>query len=332
MSCVDKDVTGSMPSAEKGSSRRATSMAEKDWIRRYFAPLAESAGAVGLTDDLAEFSAASRTVVTTDAIVEGVHFLSSNPIASIARKLVRVNVSDVLASGSLPSEALLVLGWPNTRHESELAEFAEAFGSELQAWGIALVGGDTVTSPAGLFLSLTLTGHPKRADVIRRSGAQLGDDIWVSGEIGWAGLGLKAALAGHETDSAIRYFQEPQLPPREIAACLAEHATASIDVSDGLLIDLKAILSSSGVGADLHLDDVPFPDQVNSLDAMLMAATAGDDYQILFTAPPQSRQKIGQCKLPLKTIGVIHADEKEMSVYLNGSIVNLPETLGFEHS
>ena len=109
-------------------------MAEKDWIRRYFAPIASSPGAARLTDDTAQLSPATGPVViTTDAMVEGVHFLAGDPIGTIARKLVRVNVSDILASGAEPAEALLTLGWPSGRTEAELASFAAALGDELAA-------------------------------------------------------------------------------------------------------------------------------------------------------------------------------------------------------
>lgn len=172
-------------------------MAERDWIGKYFAPLAASAGAAGLSDDTAQLGTWKRPVaVTTDAMVEGVHFLAADPIASIARKLVRVNVSDILSAGALPREALLTLGWPAERPEAELAAFAGAFSEELSRWNIALIGGDTVASPLGLFLSLTLTGECVGEALVRRGGAGAGDDLWVTGEIGGPRRGFLARAGG----------------------------------------------------------------------------------------------------------------------------------------
>ena len=133
-------------------------MAEKDWISRYFAPIS-TLGARKMQDDVGLLDTCEIwQIATTDALVEGVHFLSSQSIASVAKKLVRVNVSDVLAKGARPSEALLTLGWPKTRGEADLAVFAEALAAECQSWNIGLVGGDTVTSPV-FFASLTLLGN-----------------------------------------------------------------------------------------------------------------------------------------------------------------------------
>ncbi|MCA8905409.1 MAG: thiamine-phosphate kinase, partial [Hyphomonas sp.] len=134
-------------------------MAERVWIAKYFAPAAVSPGAAGLLDDVAELATGSDArIVTTDALIEAVHFLRSDPPETVARKLVRVNVSDILAKGARPSEALLTLAWPQGRDEAELARFAEALTDELEHWNIQLLGGDTTSSPGGLFLSLTLTG------------------------------------------------------------------------------------------------------------------------------------------------------------------------------
>ncbi|HAW54704.1 MAG TPA: thiamine-phosphate kinase, partial [Hyphomonas sp.] len=172
-------------------------MAEKDWIAKYFAPLARAGGAAGLRDDLAQLAdSKSPTVITVDALVEGVHFLASDPVASVDQKLVRVNVSDVYAAGALPSEALLTLGWPKERPESDLAEFASALGAELDAFDIHLIGGDTVRSPGGLFLSLTMTGTCLGETPVRRMGAGPDEDIWVTGRVGAAYLGFDAIQKG----------------------------------------------------------------------------------------------------------------------------------------
>lgn len=309
-------------------------MAERDWIRRYFAPLAGSQGAAGLTDDTAElYPASGPTVITTDAMVEGVHFLATDPIDTVARKLVRVNVSDILSSGAMPSEALLTLGWPADRPETELATFAAALGEELEAWIAGLIGGDTVSSPAGLFLSLTMTGRCLGAGPVRRSGAKAEDDLWVTGEIGGARRGFLARAAG-EASPWIGVLHAPDLPPLAAAGLLARHATAAMDVSDGLLGDARSLAEASGVGAEIDFESVPFAGGAANLAEMIDLVTWGDDYQLLFTAPPDAREKLlleaAQQGIRISRIGQIRA-EPGLFVTSESGPVNLPETVAFEH-
>ena len=309
-------------------------MAERDWIRRYFAPLAATPGAAGLTDDTAQLAVATGPVViTTDAMVEGVHFLAADPIASVARKLVRVNVSDILASGAEPAEALLTLGWPTERPEADLAAFASALGEELAAWGAVLIGGDTVSSPSGLFLSLTLTGRCLGAGPVRRGGAGAGDDLWVTGEIGGARRGFLARAAG-EASPWIGVLQAPELPPLAAVSLLARHATAAMDVSDGLLGDARSLAEASGAGVEINFESVPFAGGAAGEAERLDLSTWGDDYQLLFTAPPAAREELlreaGRQGIRLSRIGRIRA-EPGLSVSSENGPVNLPETVAFEH-
>lgn len=309
-------------------------MAERDWIKRYFAPLAASPGADGLTDDTALLGIASGAVViTTDAMVEGVHFLTADPIASIARKLVRVNVSDVLSSGAEPGEALLTLGWPQSRPESQLAEFAAAFGDELAAWGIALIGGDTVSSPNALFLSLTLTGKCIGPAPIRRGGARPGDDLWITGEIGGPRRGFLARAEGVE-NTWTGTLRTPVLPPLATAGLIARHSTAAMDVSDGLLGDARSLAEASGAGVEIALDLVPFAGGAADLAEMLDLSTWGDDYQLLFTAPAGLRGKVlsesQDAGFQVTRIGQIR-ELSGLAVTANNDFVNLPETVAFEH-
>jgi len=314
-------------------------MAEFDWIAKYFAPLAKRDGAVGLLDDAAELSGGA-SIVTVDALVEGVHFLPDDPIGTVARKLVRVNVSDLIAKGARPDEALLTLGWPSGRDEAELAEFAKAFGEELDHWGISLIGGDTVRSPEGLFLSLTLTGAPvtERAP-IRRSGAKVGDEIWLTGEhiIGASLQGLQDRIRG-VSSVASGIYQLPAIPALAFAYIIATYASASMDVSDGLLADLQKLLAASGCGATLELSDLDVynPDTVEwSLTDMLEICSAGDDYQCLFTVSPSaSRAMWGAMKnanLYADTIGIV-GGEAGLRLTWHEKPVPLPEKTGFEHS
>lgn len=306
-------------------------MSEKDWIRRYFAPIARSPGAAGLTDDTAELTpAAGPVIATVDAMVEGVHFFADDPVSTVARKLVRVNVSDILASGALPHEALLTLGWPDTRSEEDLAEFAEALGDELARWGASLIGGDTVTAPGGLFLSLTLTGACLGPHPVRRSGGRAGDEVWVTGEIGAARLGYLWKTAGQGEARWLAALQTPDLPPPAAARLIAAEATAAMDISDGLLGDLAALAAASGLAATLDLGSVPFAGAPASLAARLDLASWGDDYQLLFAAPPESAPAITGSGLQVARIGRLAAGAG-LSVMADGAAVNLPETLAFEH-
>ncbi len=309
-------------------------MSEKDWISTYFTPLASAAGADGLRDDVAVLDDASPKIVTVDALVEGIHFLKSDPIETVAQKLVRVNVSDCLASGAAPYEALLTLGWPSDRSETELRDFAGAFGQELEAWGISLLGGDTITHPGGLFLSLTLTGVCHAAGPVRRTGAQVGDDVWVTGSIGAAKLGFDAIEADEQSEYAAAY-RSPHLPQRAISEVIAAYATASMDVSDGLLGDAKSLATCSESQLKLDLDTVDFAGNPQTIKEKLSLAAWGDDYQCLFTASAESRvfiedwarqtgQKVGR-------IGNVCVGEG-ISITSCGNRINLPDVLGFEHN
>ena len=309
-------------------------MSERGWIETYFAPLARAPGAARLSDDIAELSRQTRPVViTTDAMVEGVHFLASDPVESIARKLVRVNVSDILSSGALPLEALLVLGWPASRTEASLAAFAGALGAELETWGISLIGGDTVSAPGGLFLSLTLTGACLADAPVRRGGAAPGDELWVTGEMGGARLGFRARAAGQDSPH-ISQLLEPRIPGLDSSRLIATHASAAMDVSDGLLGDAATLARASGCGATLALDDVPFADQPVDLATALDLATWGDDYQLLFAVPESGREGLETDALSrgvrISRIGRLTSGAG-LDVAWRGTPVNLPETLGFEH-
>ncbi len=309
-------------------------MAEFDWIAKYFAPLATRAGAAGLVDDVAEVSG-KASIVTVDALVEGVHFLGDDPIDTVARKLVRVNVSDLIAKGARPDEALLTLGWPKAREEAELAAFAKAFGEELGVWGVSLIGGDTVASPDGVFLSLTMTGIAATARApIRRSGARVGDEIWLTGEkIGASALGLADRRAG-DVSEASAIYQVPVIPDLEMADVIAAHATASMDVSDGVLADLQKLLAAGGCGGNLALDQVGVyraGAAEATLGEVLAACVGGDDYQCLFTAPGSATRAIEAAGRSVRVVGQVDA-EAGLRLFWHGEPVPLPETTGFEHS
>ncbi|MFN4185316.1 MAG: thiamine-phosphate kinase [Hyphomonas sp.] len=307
-------------------------MAEKDWIRQYFAPLARAPGAAGLTDDTAELSKGyGPLIATVDAMVEGVHFFSDDPIETVARKLVRVNVSDILGSGAVPREALLTLGWPREgRNPGQIRTFADSFGTELDRWGILLAGGDTVSTPGGLFLSLTLTGECLGAGPIRRGGGKPGDDVWVTGEIGAARRGYLWKTEGRGDARWLGALQAPELPPLGVAELVSRHASAAMDISDGLLGDLLSLATASGVGAQVELDLVPFAGGAASLVEMIDLSSWGDDYQLLFAADPQAAGFIQNSGIRVTRIGRL-AEGAGLTATDCGKPVNLPETLAFEH-
>lgn len=311
-------------------------MSERDWISRYFAPLATTPGAAGLRDDVAELSRGDgRLIATMDALVEGVHFLPDDPVDTIARKLVRTNVSDILSKGALPADALLTLGWPDSRPEAEIAAFASALGDDLNAFGAHLVGGDTVLSPGRLFLSLTLTGKCLAEGPVRRDGAAADQDVWVTGEIGAACLGLEALQRGDHDAPHVAAYRVPGLQPVAAARLIADHASAAMDVSDGLLGDAAALGKASGVGIKLALDEIRFAGNATDIDTMLRLATSGDDYQILLTSEKTRREAILadalEAGVSVARIGET-SQKTGLSITWHGEAVNLPETLGFEHS
>lgn len=293
-------------------------MDEFDLIRRYFAPLATSPGADGLRDDVAEI--APGLIATKDAIVEGVHFLPDDPLGTVAQKLVRVNVSDIIAKGGRPDAALLALVWPKSRSFSQIDDFSRALGADLQRWGAHLVGGDTTATDGPLTLSLTLLGRVGKRGPVRRSGARAGDDIWVSGTIGDGWLGLQAAKGAFgKLDAEARSFlvskyRVPEPPRLPMADLIAAHAHASIDISDGLIADAGHVAEASGLALVIEAARVPLSAAghgflANAKADLLALLTGGDDYQTLFTAPPSARAAIEASGEAVTRIGRVEQGE-----------------------
>jgi thiamine-monophosphate kinase len=270
-------------------------------------------------------------VLTHDMIVEGVHYLPDDPPADVAWKLVAVNLSDLAAKGARPSGVLLGFtlgdeGWDRA--------FAEGLVSALAAFGVPLLGGDTVSAPTRV-LGLTAIG---RADgpAPSRAGARAGDQLWVSGTIGDAGAGLKAlrgALA--RSDALIERYRNPR-PRLEAGQRLAPIVTAMMDVSDGLLIDASRMAAASTCGIDIALDSIPLSDAYIAAcgEARIDAATAGDDYELLFAAGRASAPALlalaEELGLPFSPIGTCVAGAG-LSLSEAGASVPLPPSLGFEH-
>lgn len=264
-------------------------------IRRYFAPLATDPGAAGLRDDVALLSPSPGTVhvLKTDTIVEGVHYLRDDPADLVARKLLRVNLSDLAAKGARPVGYLLAASLSRETTESWVAAFASGLALDQKEFGLSLLGGDTTATPGPTNLTVTAIGEAVAAHVPRRGGATPGDDIFVTGTLGDAALGLRVLMGTLRIEGQellIRRFHLPE-PRLALGARLAPAATASIDVSDGLIADLGHICAESGVGAEVEREALPLSAPARAAVTAEPALWAeivagGDDYEILLTAPP----------------------------------------------
>jgi thiamine-monophosphate kinase len=272
---------------------------EDTLIARYFKPLATDPGAFGLTDDAAVLKADGEDiVVNTDAIVEGVHFLPDDPPHTIARKALRVNLSDLAAKGATPAGFVLTLAL-RTHDEAWLTEFARGLGEDIATFGCALLGGDTVSTPGPLMVSVTAFGRVPVGKMVRRHGAAVGDRVVVSGMIGDAALGLAAlkggavatALTGDSNarDALVARYRVPQ-PRNALAFAVRDFATASMDVSDGLAGDLAKLCAVSGISAVIDASAIPLSDPAAALldrgvIGLETVVAGGDDYEVLCTIP-----------------------------------------------
>jgi thiamine-monophosphate kinase len=260
---------------------------EFDRIARHFRPLA-GPGALGLTDDAAVFAPppGRDLVVTADAMVESVHFLPNTAPDLVARKLLRVNLSDLAAMAAAPLGYLVTLSVPRSFGDDWFAGFASGLAADQSAFGVAMLGGDTTQTPGPLTVSLTAIGHVAPGMALRRSGAQPGDAVWVTGTIGDGVLGL-AAARGELADPDGYLKGRYDLPTPRLGLPLAGWARACMDVSDGLFQDLGHICRASGVGAVVEAALVPLSAQAIAAGPAWreMALVGGDDYELLLAAP-----------------------------------------------
>jgi thiamine-monophosphate kinase len=281
------------------TDREHDASGEDSLIARYFKPLATDPGAFGLTDDAATLKAhAEDIVVTTDAIVEGVHYLPDDPPDTIARKALRVNLSDLAAKGAIPAGFVLTLAL-RTADESWLTAFSRGLGEDAAQFGCPLLGGDTVSTPGPQMVSITAFGRLPADGMIHRSGAKAGDRVVVTGTIGDAALGLHilrggAALAwlgdrADAKDMLVSRYRVPQ-PRNALAEAVREYASAAMDVSDGLAGDLAKLCAASGVSALINAPAIPLSAPAAELLArgsigMETLVSGGDDYEVLCAIP-----------------------------------------------
>jgi thiamine-monophosphate kinase len=278
-----------------------TMSGEDRLIARHFKPIARHPGALRLTDDAATFSAppGQSLVVTTDAVVGGVHFFLDDRPDAVARKALRVNLSDLAAKGAKPAGFLLTLALPKGLGDRWLTPFTRGLGDDARKYKCPLFGGDTVTTPGPVAISITAFGTLPKGTMVRRSGARSGDHVIVTGTIGDAALGLKLRKERRATKRwklnaasrrhlAMRFlFPEPR---NALAEALRRHASAAMDVSDGLAGDLGKLLRASGKGADIAVARVPLSPAARAAlaaDRKLIGPilTGGDDFEIVATVP-----------------------------------------------
>jgi thiamine-monophosphate kinase len=320
---------------------------EFEIIARYFRPLSKGEpGALDLADDAAvlDWATGQSVVATTDVLIAGVHFFPDDPADLVARKLLRVNLSDLAAMGARPRAYLLSCALPADVGEDWLTAFRDGLAEDQRAYGVALVGGDTVATPGPVTLCATALGEVPPNATLRRNGARRGDVVFVSGTIGDGALGL-LVLRGEapdlEEESRAALVARYHLPsPRvRLGQELRGVAHAAIDVSDGLVGDLAHVCEASGVAAVVDWVRVPLSPAARRFLAGLPEAreavlSGGDDYELLFTAAPESRDEVARraarAGVAVTEIGVLTEGDGVLVRDANGSRIAL-ERGGYSH-
>ena len=256
---------------------------------------------LGVGDDaaLVRVQAGYQLAVSSDMLVSGTHFFADAAPYDIGWKALAVNISDMAAMGAQPKWATLALALPEL-NESWLAEFSRGFFACADAFKVDLIGGDTTRGP--LNISVAIMGEVPAGKALRRDGAKIGDDIWVSGQLGSAALALahlqgKTSLNSDALEANIHALLRP-VPRADLGLKLRDIATSAIDISDGLAADLGHILSASNVSGKIHLNTLPCSDFVKNA-GFQYAIAGGDDYELCFTAPQNMREKIKQISAEL---------------------------------
>lgn len=304
---------------------RDTRSAEDRMIARFFAPLATHPGALGLTDDCAVITPPDGCdlVLTTDAIIGGVHFFAEDAARTVASKALRVNLSDLAAKGARPLGYLLSLAVPQTVDDDWLAGFAEGLRADAVLYDCPLLGGDSDRTPGPTTVAVSMFGSVPAGTMVRRAGARPGDRIFVTGSIGDAALGLAMRNSRNWpiSDEQRQYLMTRYLLPQPrnvLAEAVRTHATAAIDISDGLAGDLAKLCRVSGVAAVVEVARVPLSDAAHAVLAADPTMTetvlsGGDDYEICCAVPPDRaesfRAAARTARLAVTDIGEIAAGE-----------------------
>ena len=289
--------------------------AEDRLIARFFGPIATHPGALGLSDDAAFIKPppGCDVVLKTDAIVGGVHFFPEDAAQGVASKALRVNLSDLAAKGARPLGFLLSLIIPKDIGEDWLGGFAEGLRGDAVLFGCPLFGGDTDRTPGPITVSIAMFGAVPEGTMVRRVGAKPGDRVFVTGTIGDAALGV--ALRGGKAKTwklndaqrqhLVSRYLLPQ-PRNVLAEAIRNHASAAMDISDGLVGDFGKLCRASGVAADINIASVPLSDATKTViageaAALELALTGGDDYEIVCTVPKDKGESF---RAAAKTAGV----------------------------
>ena len=311
-------------------------------IARHFRPLAGE-GALDLGDDAALLTppAGQQLVLAADALVAGVHFLPDDPPGMIARKLLRVNLSDLAAMGAAPLGYLMTTAFTRGTADSWIAAFVAGLAEDQERFGIAVLGGDTVATPGPACFSLTIIGVVPPGQALHRRGARIGDDIWVSGSIGDGALGLRVLqgkLAADAEGHLARRYRLPE-PRLALGQTLRSVARAAMDVSDGLVQDLGHLCRAVGCGAEIIADAVPLSAAASAALAgnaalLPLILTGGDDYELLFAAAPEDADAVRaageKAGVPVARLGRFIAGEGVVVRDASGAALSLPQG-GWSH-
>lgn len=302
---------------------------EDRFIARFLRPIAGSPAALGLHDDAALLAPPEGCdlVLTKDAAVAGVHFFPDDPPAGIARKAMRVNLSDLAAKGAAPLGVLLALALPKGTPDAWMEAFASGLGADADHYGCPILGGDTVSTPGPITITITALGAVPKGEFVPRTGARPGQAILVTGTIGDAALGLTLRLDGARAGFAglpqerrahlLDRYLHPQ-PRLALAPVLRRHAAAAMDVSDGLAGDVAKMLAASGCGGHIEARRVPLSGAAQAAIAaepglLRTALTGGDDYEVVACVPhaavPAFTAEAAEAGVPVALIGETRAGE-----------------------
>jgi thiamine-monophosphate kinase len=337
-------------------SNKLADLGEFGFISRIAAAAKDGVGVVtGIGDDAAvtALSPGMQLLTSADMLLEDVHFRRSwHDPYRLGRKSLAVNISDLAAMGAIPRWALLCLAIPADLPLDFLEEFTRGFLDMATEYGVSLVGGDTCSSRTGFTVSVTIMGEQQPERILRRSGARVGDDIWVTGTLGDAALGLRMVEDGFDSaqpaycslsgaEGLLARLLNPT-PRTAVGIALAESGLvhAMIDVSDGLLSDFGHIAELSGVGGAIRVDDLPmsdsFRDKVRSESPhpYRLALSGGEDYELCFTASPEHREKIKiivkNCGVQGTPVGIVTSWKNVVALHGDGRPYNAQEC-GFNH-
>lgn len=322
-------------------------MDEFQFIAKCLAPLA-GPGGLGLKDDAAIFKPeiGKDLIITKDTMVEGTHFPHGHYGRNTAEKLLRVNLSDLAAKGAKPVGYLLSIVWPRGVNQDDFQDFADGLAVIQKAYGFKLLGGDTTSTRGPMVVTATLIGEVPEGTMVKRSGAKVGDDVWVTGTIGDAYLGLHKVL-GRPIDpkpkgTSMKHFENAYFRPEprlSFGDALRTYASACADISDGLIADAGHVANASKVEFKLALNDMPLSKHASEwvrddIARLKTLVTSGDDYELVFTAPStneafliEAAESIG---LRLTKIGSVSKGNGVTVAGKNGKTVEFEQT-GHKH-